>query len=280
MLSLGMIACAAVAVPIGMAASRIARAARRRRLMREPAPPEWRDIIEKNVALYRYLPEGLKGRLHGHMHNFLHEKHFEGCGGLEMTEEIRVTVAAQACILLLNSKSPSYFPKCDSILVYPSAYLADRKVDMGSHWIEEKSARLGESWTRGVVVLAWDRVRQRVLDVEGGHNVVLHEFAHQLDQEDGAGDGAPILEKRSSYASWARVFGREYEHLRQKAEMGARDVMDLYGATDPAEFFAVATETFFEKSRALREKHPDLYEQLRDYYKLDPAEWVASRIER
>jgi Mlc titration factor MtfA (ptsG expression regulator) len=277
MLSLGMIAFAAVAVPIGIGISHAARAARRRKLMHQPAPPEWEDVLQKNVALYRYLPEDLRSELHGHMHNFLREKHFEGCGGLELTEEMKVTIAGQACILLLNKDRSSYFPKCDAILVYPSAYLADQRVDMGSHTIQQKSARLGESWTRGVVVLAWDHVTQRALDVEGGHNVVLHEFAHQLDQEDGAGDGTPILAKATSYASWARIFGKEYEHLRHKAMQGMRDVMDLYGATNPAEFFAVATETFFEKGAALRQKHPDLYEQLKEYYRMDPAHWVEKR---
>jgi hypothetical protein len=273
MLSFGMLACAAIVVPASIVVNHVRRRARRRRFMQEPANPHWTNIVEQNVALYHILPEGLKTRLFGHMHNFLHEKHFEGCGGLTMSEEIRVTIAAQACILLLNTDRSTYFPKCDSILVYPSAYLADHKVDMGSHVIAEKSARLGESWTHGIVVLAWDHVKQRALDVEGGHNVVLHEFAHQLDQEDGQGDGAPLLEHRSSYASWARVFTGEYEHLRWKAHHGVKDVMDLYGATDPAEFFAVATETFFEKGAALRNKHPQLYEQLKRYYKLDPATW-------
>ncbi len=276
MLSIGMIAFAAIAAPIGWAASRAARAARRRRSMKEPPSPGWREIISKNVALYRYLPEDLRGRLFGHMHNFLREKHFEGCGGLELTDEIKVTIAAQACILLLNTDRSSYFPKCDAILVYPSAYLADQKVNMGSHVIEQKSARLGESWTRGVVVLAWDHVAQKALDFEGGHNVVLHEFAHQLDQEDGAGDGTPILQSRSSYAPWIKVFGSEYDHLREKAMHGMRDVMDLYGATNPAEFFAVASETFFEKGAALRAKHPELYEQLKQYYRMDPATWSVS----
>lgn len=280
MLSLGMIAFAAVAVPIGIGVSYTARAARRRKLMGQPAPPEWEDILGKNVVLYRYLPGEFKRELHGHMHNFLREKHFEGCGGLELTEEMKVTIAGQACILLLNKDRTSYFPKCDVILIYPSAYLADQRVDMGSHTIEQKSARLGESWTRGVVVLAWDHVKQKAIDVEGGHNVVLHEFAHQLDQEDGAGDGTPILARASSYASWARVFGKEYEHLRHKAMQGMRDVMDLYGATNPAEFFAVATETFFEKGSALKAKHPELYEQLKEYYGMDPAEWFVTKSQK
>lgn len=279
MLSLGMLACAAVVIPASLAIHQVRQSRRRRRFMEEPAKAHWPGIIEQNVALYRFLPERLKGRLFGHMHNFLYEKHFEGCAGLELTEEIKVTIAAQACILLLHTERASYFPKCDAILVYPSAYLADRTVNMGSHVIAEKSARLGESWTRGIVVLAWDHVRQKALDVQGGHNVVLHEFAHQLDQEDGRGDGAPILEHRSSYASWARAFTKAYKQLRWKATHGVKDVMDFYGATDPAEFFAVATETFFEKGAALRKKHPELYEQLKDYYKLDPAAWHETRLE-
>jgi len=273
MLSMGLIAIGVVVVPIGFAVRYVVRKDRRKKMMKEPPDPSWIPIIERNVAIFKYLPEKYRDELYGHMHNFLREKNFEGAGGLVMTDEIKVTIAAQACILILNKEYSNYFPRCDSVVVYPSAYVADNKVDMGSHVIAQKSARLGESWTRGVVVLAWDHVQQRALDISGGHNVVLHEFAHQLDQEDGRGDGAPILEKRSSYASWARIFSNEYEHLQAKAKKGVRDVMDFYGATNPAEFFAVATETFFEKGPALKKKHPELYEELKEYYKLDPAAW-------
>jgi Mlc titration factor MtfA (ptsG expression regulator) len=267
---------AVVIVPAALAVSWISRTLRRRRLMKEPSPAHWHDILTRNVALYRILPDSERRELFGHMHNFLAEKRFEGCGGLEMTDEIKVTIAAQACMLLLNHKA-TYFPKCDVILVYPSAYLAKRRVDMGMYHIEEDAARLGESWTRGIVVLAWDHAKQKALDVEGGHNVVLHEFAHQLDQEDGQSNGAPMLEHRSSYVTWARVLGKEYENLRYKAENNIKDVMDLYGSTNAAEFFAVATETFFEKGSELREKHPELYGQLKEYYKVDPAEWNTKK---
>ncbi|MFH1829633.1 MAG: M90 family metallopeptidase [Pseudomonadota bacterium] len=272
MLSIPLIGAALVIVPIAIGVSRITRNVRRKRLMKEPATAGWHDMLMRNVALFRVLPDSLRQDLYGHMHNFLKEKRFEGCGGLEMSDEIKVTIAAQACMLLLNRKA-TYFPKCDVILVYPSAYLAKRVVDMGTHHIEEDSARLGESWTQGVVVLAWDHVKQKTLDMEGGHNVVLHEFAHQLDQEDGRSDGAPILDHRSSYAAWARVLGSQYDELKHKAQNHIRDVMDLYGATNAAEFFAVATETFFEKGKQLKDKHPELYEELKEYYKLDPAEW-------
>lgn len=251
------------------------RNARRTRLMNTPFPSSWEKILQQNVALYRHLSNSLKRQLHGDIQIFLAEKNFEGCGGLEMTDEIRVTIAAQACILLLNRKT-KFYPGLSSILVYPSAYIAEKITYLGAQHIREKTVRLGESWQRGAVVLAWDHVKHGSRDVNDGHNVVLHEFAHQLDQEDGRSDGVPILEQRSSYVAWARILGKEYENLRKSVKRNKRDVMDNYGAKNPAEFFAVATETFFEKPKQIKQKHPDLYEELKDYYKLNPIEWVES----
>jgi len=130
--------------------------------------------------------------------------------------------------------------------------------------------RLGESWLSGTVVLAWDDVRHGIRNTDDGQDVVLHEFAHQLDQESGAGNGAPILHGRTSYASWARVLGQEYQELKKRSKKFKKTLMDKYGATNPAEFFAVATETFFEKPEKMKEKHPELYEELKKYYNLDP----------
>ena len=135
---------------------------------------------------------------------------------------------------------------------------------------EGPQGRLGEAWTSGVVVLSWDDVQLGAADVRDGHNVVLHEFAHQLDQEDGSADGAPILPRRSMYSAWGRVLGAEYEELREAAETGKKSVLDAYGATEPAEFFAVATEAFFEKPIQLKKKHPELYEELKSFYGQDP----------
>jgi Mlc titration factor MtfA (ptsG expression regulator) len=136
---------------------------------------------------------------------------------------------------------------------------------------EREVTTLGQSWTRGNVILAWDAALGGGRDFHDGHNVVLHEFAHQLDQEDGSADGAPPLPSRGLYGPWARVLGAEYESLRGPG----RHVLDEYGGTNPAEFFAVATEAFFEKPRQLRKKHPQLYEQLKAYYQQDPAQWDA-----
>jgi Mlc titration factor MtfA (ptsG expression regulator) len=248
---------------------------RRERLMRKPFPPEWETILSHSVVLYRHLPDLLKKKLQGCIQVFLSEKTFEGCAGLEVTEEMKISIAAQACILLLGRK-PTYYPTLYTILVYPSAYVAKQTTVVGTMHVEEDSVRAGESWTRGEVVLAWDEVRREAMDLAGTHNVVLHEFAHQLDQEDGKADGAPILGKSSSYVTWARVLGAEFQDLRRKALSGTKDIMDAYGATNPAEFFAVATETFFERPRQMKLKHPGLYEELRSYYELDPAGWFES----
>ena len=137
-----------------------------------------------------------------------------------------------------------------------------------------RSVRLGESWGAGAVVLSWSNVKQGAFNFCDGHNVTMHEFAHQLDQEDGAADGAPILETRSAYSAWAKVFSKEFEQLQRNARKHKRSVFDAYGATNPAEFFAVATESFFEKPQQFQKKHPELYEELRGYYKVHPVEWV------
>jgi len=266
---------AAIGTPVLVAAfliiKRLHRSAKRRDLAARPFAPEWEKIIETNVPLYKRLPDSLKEQLHGLIHIFLAEKSFEGCGGLELSDEIKVTIAAQASMLLLNRKT-SYFKKLRTILVYPHTYVAKAVSSNGVVVIDGRSVRLGESWQNGPVVLALDSVTGGTRNITDGRNVVLHEFSHQLDQEDGAADGAPILEHRSSYVAWARVLGEEYEALRKKKHH--RAVMNKYGATNPAEFFAVATETFFEKPKQMKKRHPELYDELRDYYKLDPLEWL------
>ncbi|MEC4676593.1 MAG: M90 family metallopeptidase [Nitrospirota bacterium] len=261
-------------VMVFIAAGKYLRNARRQRLMKQPFPREWEEILRKNVALYKYLPGKFREPLHGYINVFLNEKKFEGCGGLQLTDVIKVTIAAQACLLLLKG-NPTFYPRLKSILVYPGAYVAKQTSFIGSIPVQMDSARLGESWTRGDLVLAWDHVKQESVDIGYGHNVVLHEFSHQLDQEDGSADGAPILDQVSSYVAWARILGREYGELVDMKKKHHKDVIDAYGATNPAEFFAVITEAFFTKSAKLHKKHPELYEELKLYYKMDPLKWVS-----
>jgi len=245
---------------------------RRRRAARErPFPAAWDAILAKNVPYFARLSPEDQEEIRDLVQIFLDEKEFEGCGGLDVDDEIRVTIAAQACILLLHRENDIY-PDLETILVYPHAYLDTRPRTLeGGIVVEDGETRLGESWTRGVVVLAWDAVLGGARDMHDGHNVVLHEFAHQLDSETGAADGAPVLVNRSAYGPWARVLGAAYEGLLEDAAHGERTVIDTYGAKNPAEFFAVVTETFFERPRALRARHPELYEQMRSFYRQDPA---------
>ena len=244
----------------------------RQRLMKQPFPQQWEEILRKNVALYQHLPKYLREPLHGYINVFLDEKRFEGCGGLQLTEGMKVTIAAQACLLLLKG-NPTFYPKLKTILVYPGAYVARQTSFIGGVPVQSDSARLGESWNSGELVLAWDHVKEESLDIRDGHNVVLHEFSHQLDQEDGRSDGAPILEQGSSYVAWARILSIEYGELVEKVKKHHKDVIDSYGATNPAEFFAVITEAFFKKPAKLNKKHPELYEELKLYYKMDPLQW-------
>jgi MtfA peptidase len=251
----------------------------RTRLRSVPFPSPWLEIIQKNVPIFHRLSEADQKELQDRIQVFLAEKHFESCGGLELTDEIKVTISAQACVLILHRET-DYYPRLITILVYPSAYLARSVQSIGAGAVlEGEQVRLGEAWKSGVVVLSWDEVRAGASDVSHGHNLVLHEFAHQLDMEDGTADGTPVLEHPSQYAAWARVLGDEYERLRRDRVLGRGTVLDEYGATDPAEFFAVATECFFENPVQLKRKHPELYEVLGTFYRQDTIQFVKSDID-
>jgi len=256
---------------IAVGARSMTRNRRREKLLATPPPPTWLPLLETTLPMIASLSAEHRKQLFGKMQVFLSEKTFEGCGGQKITEEIKVTIAAQACMLLLGRETRIY-PRLKAILVYPHTYQSGQKGMFGGD--NGKGARLGESWDCGVVVLSWNSVKGGARNFEDGHNVTFHEFAHQLDQEDGAADGAPILEERSVYATWAHVFNNEYKALVKLTRRGKKDTMDRYGATNPAEFFAVATETFFEKPRQLKKKHPELYEELQYYYKVNPMDWA------
>ena len=246
------------------------RRARRTQLMSAPFPEAWREILERNLPPYSRLPEALRARLHGYINVFLDAKHFEGCGGQEITDEVRVTIAAQACMLLIGRVSKCY-PKLRSVLVYPHTYVAGGKGSFGPD--EPASVRLGESWQSGAVVLSWNSVKGGAANFDDGQNVTLHEFAHQLDQEDGAADGTPVLDSMSCYGAWAHALSGEYRSFLKRVDAHRKTVLDEYGATNPAEFFAVASETFFEKPEQLARKRPALFEELKRYYKVDPTDW-------
>lgn len=243
---------------------------RRAELREKPFSPDLWAMVTENVPYVRGLSEEDTRELQGLVQVFLAEKSFEGCGGLEVDDEMRVTIAAQACLLLLHRKTDLY-PDLDTILVYPHAYRATGQRRDGALVLESDEVRLGESWSRGSVILAWDHVLRGAHFPGDGHNVVLHEFAHQLDAEDGAVDGAPDLGSRARYSRWAEVLGAEFAELTDEIHRGKPTDIDVYAATSPPEFFAVATEMFFERPTSLKKRHPELYEQLVGFYRQDPA---------
>ncbi len=251
---------------------------RRRRLRAQPFTKDWRQIIERKVAFFRRLSTRDQAELLGHIQVFLAEKRFEGCGGLELTDEIVVTIAAQACLLLLHRKT-DYFPGLLTILVYPSTYLVEEKRHVeGPVWEEGTMHRQGETGRRmGSMVLAWDAAKAGVLDSLDGKNLVLHEFAHQLDYENGAVDGAPPFASREQQLSWREVMRTEFASLRAADETGIPTLLDTYGAINPAEFFAVSIEAFFERPIMFRAHHPRLYSELQHYFQQDPVEFSAER---
>jgi len=218
----------------------------------------------------RALSDGQEELLWGLIQVFLSEKTFDGCGGLEITDEIRLTIAAQACLLIVGLEVDAPYPDLEVIRVYPSTIQVPRQEWDGWVVTEGPVPHLGLSSQRGYVVLSWDAARQGTADPTDGHNVVLHEFAHQLDAESGSTNGAPIL-PANLYRPWAKVLGHAHDQLLVDVHAARPSVLDPYGAADPAEFFAVATEAFFERSQRLAGDHPELYQVLVQYYRQDPA---------
>lgn len=252
-------------------------AARRARLRSLPLPPGWRSALEKRVHLYRRLTQDDRDELAGHIQVLLAEKSFEGAGGLEMTDEVQITIAGYAGILLLHRET-DYFPGLSSVVVYPDEYLAPYEtVDEAGVVTRGIDRRSGESWERGTLVLSWSDVRLAGTGEEGCYNVVLHEFAHQLDLADGITGGIPLLGGKGGGRHWRSTLAAEYERLVEAARLGTVPVLDPYGAESPAEFFAVATEAFFEDGKRLAAEWPHLYGELARYYRQDPARWPEEK---
>lgn len=240
---------------------------RRKTLRETPLSTEQWKIVLDRVPLARKLDEAGRARLGGLMQIFLDEKNFEGGAGFVVTDEMKLVIAAEACLLLVHRDAEVPYPDLASIVVYATAWKTKRREHAGGRAVIEKEGiNLGESWSKDLVVLAWDRVRADAQNAKDGHNVVLHEFAHQLDAEDGEVDGAPELPDRKRYARWANVFQPEFEALVE----GHRSDIDRYGATNPAEFFAVVTEEFYEQPHSLAENHPALFAELVKFYGFDP----------
>lgn len=247
---------------------------RRRKWLEEDFPRAWQEVLQRNVVHYGQLEADEQGRLHDFIQIFLNEKNWEGCGGLELDDEVRVTIAGQAGLLVLGLPH-EFYSNVQSILVYPSAIVTPER-RAGTFEIPQQPMVsgipiLGEAQLHGPVILVWDSVKRNARHPEEGHNVVYHEFAHKLDMLDGVADGTPVVGGREAMNRWIEVCQAEFSELRKKAERGQHTYLDKYGATNEAEFFAVATEYFFDKPREMERHEQELYAVLRDFYRQDPA---------
>jgi len=240
----------------------------------DPIPPAWRTLIHRQLPLVARLSTQDQDRLYHLMQQFFREVPIEGCGGLQLTEEIRLTIGAQACLLLLRMPYPRY-TRVRRVLVYPSSFIPKPHALHTSGEIVLPDEPLdGQAWQSGTVVLGWDAVKRATSVATDGENVVLHEFAHMLDAEGGSLDGIPVLDSGSAYRAWAALLSLKFAEHTARIDKGEVTILDPYGAEDRAEFFAVATEAYFENPVALRKDQPDLYALLLDFYKVDPATLV------
>ena len=246
----------------------------RQKQLHHPFPSHWRHLLRAQVPLYAHLPAQLRHQLEQHVQLFLAEKPFYGCDGFEVDDTVRLTIAGHACLLIV-ARSFSDFDEINSILVYPDKYYAKGVESDGLVVSVSNQVRAGEASNRGQVVLAWTDCEEGAVHPHGHHNVILHEFAHQLDYLDGTADGAPPLSGEQA-RHWQETMSHAYEQLRHSLRHHRKSWLDPYGATQPAEFFAVLTETFFQQPGHLKAKQPDVYNELCGFYRLDPLNLNSS----
>lgn len=247
---------------------------RRKKILEAPFQDAWQSAIESNVAHWCYLDDEEREHLRELTHVFIEEKRWEGAGGLELTEEMKATIAADACLLILSLEH-DFYQGVLSIVVYPSAVRPPKRklgsFEMGIQPIEQPGVRLGEAWVRGPVILAWDSVLSGTRNARDGVNLVFHEFAHKLDMLSGAADGVPPLPDDVSHSDWVTALQAEYDALEDEAKRGKKSFLDRYALTNGAEFFAVATEHFFEEPHKMQRDHAEMYRVLAAFYQQDPA---------
>lgn len=249
---------------------------RRRSALSQKTPDRWKHLVFSRLPIVHFLSDEQQERFFYLLNAFLYDKRFVGCSGLTVTEDMRVTISAGAVLLIVNRPEAvgDAYNDLKWIYIYPGAFFTTREnADELGVVSKKRVGMLGESWSNGKVVLSWSDVDDGLLDFNDGSNVLLHEFAHQLDGESGDTNGAPLMRTRQAYSSWAKVMSKEFGNLQDDAQKGRRAVLDFYGATNEAEFFAVATETFFENPKKLKDKHESLYTELSRYYGFDPCHW-------
>jgi Mlc titration factor MtfA (ptsG expression regulator) len=251
------------------------RSYRRNQIRNRPFPDAWRKILRQRVPYFRRLPADIQLQLKRHIQVFIAEKVFVGCNGISVTDDMRVTIAAHACLLILN-RPTDYYPSLRQILIYPGPFIVDKaEADSAGVIHHQRRVLTGESWSQGQVILSWEDAVEDAATIDDGHNVVIHEFAHQLDMETGSANGAPQLSDHRRYTHWSNVLSWEFAALQDRALTQEHSLLNHYGATNPAEFFAVSSEVFFEQPQQLLAQSPLLYEELRAFYCVNPTDWQA-----
>ncbi|AXI47344.1 hypothetical protein C1J03_15800 [Sulfitobacter sp. SK012] len=233
-----------------------------------------RAIVSEQVPLTKILPPELRGKLEGKINLFLEQIEFVGCNGLEISEEMQLSIAAQACLLVVNNDA--WYSNLHSILIYPSAFKSRQAEQRGYVTTEREIVRTGESWSRGPVVLSWAHSKQGASAPHDGHNVVFHEFAHQIDDLSGRTNGIPVLNRDQSVKDWGHVFAEAFERHVKQVHAGRSTLIDAYGAQGMEEFFAVVVEVFFERPAELKRRETEVYDQLATLFQLEPASWAQT----
>jgi Mlc titration factor MtfA (ptsG expression regulator) len=246
---------------------------RRDAAIARPFPMQWDQALSRYWPLFSRIPYELQQKLRQHIKVFMAEKQIVAVQGLQLSEQERLIIAAQACLLIIN-KSFDHYDALKTILVYPSTFTTNRAMQREDGTVANDHRILsGESWDSGKIIISWDDTVFGLSNDHDGHNVVIHEFAHLLDHENGLANGAPFLDHKADYQNWSSVFNDAYTRMRRHLETGHPSVFDPYGASNPAEFFAVVSEMFFENGYRIAHHEPALYAQLKHYYGVDTAHW-------
>jgi len=261
------------ALTIWLAYRTYSRRQNRKALRAAPLSAQQRRVLAQHVPITNRLPKKLRARFEGRVRLFLDQIDFIGCDGLTVTETMRLSIAAQASLLVAGNEQ--WYRNLRTVLLYPDAFKSRQSYNHGYVVTQRDEVRLGESWGRGPVVLSWAHSQHGALHDRSGRNVVFHEFAHQLDDLSGHTNGGPVLGPHQDRADWFGVFTRAFERHRREVRAGQPTLIDPYGTKAPEEFFAVVTELFFERPWALMHDAPKVYEQLRGFYQVNPANWTV-----
>jgi Mlc titration factor MtfA (ptsG expression regulator) len=246
---------------------------RRQRLLAQPFPVEWRETLRRRVRHYQYLPAAQQERVRRIVQVMMTEKEWAGAAGFEVTDEMRVTIAGYAAVMVSGAEEPYFFDRLHTVVIHPDSVRFEPQQSLVNPFLPEPTTLDGVAWERGPVLIAWAAVREERRGRRAASNVVIHEFAHHLDGLNGSMDGVPPMAPESE-EHWTEVVDEELAALGEDARRGESSVLDFDARSSPAEFFAVASECFYEQPHALRRQHPDLYAELAAFYRQDPTAWL------